>query len=155
MRDPVTRCHHVHTARTQHRLVAQAIVMNNLAIMKPGDRLQADVRVGSHVHGFSLVERQWAEPVQKAPWSNKAAVLHRKRSRDRQRSEAQCPVRIPFKLRWLAPSAMHSSAGTVSERFDMPAHSSRAHEHASASHVDRPLIDRRRSVAQDAALFYK
>jgi hypothetical protein len=35
--------------------------------MKPGDRLQADVRVGSDVHELPFVERQWAEPVGKAP----------------------------------------------------------------------------------------
>src|SRR5688572_26153152 len=70
--------------------------MDDLAFMKPRDRLQADVRVRGHVHGFPFIERQRPEPVQETPWPDKATILDRQSSRDRQRSEAQRTVRIGF-----------------------------------------------------------
>lgn len=70
--------------------------MDDLAFVKPSDRLQANVRVRGHIHGFPVLERQWAEPIEEAPWPDKTAILERKGSRDRQRSKAQRPVRIWF-----------------------------------------------------------
>ena len=98
MRDPATGRHDVYSPRTQHRFVAEAVVVNDFALVEPGDGLQPDVRVRRNIHRLAFVERQWAKAVEEAPRAHEAPVLDRQRARHRQCTKVDVTIRIRVEL---------------------------------------------------------
>ena len=72
---------------------------NDLAIEEPRDSLQSHVRVGSHVHRCSLIERQRAESIEETPRANQAPSLDGKGAQDPQRAERDCPAVVAVEPR--------------------------------------------------------
>ena len=90
--------HHVHTARAQYRRTAQAVVVHDLAFVKPRDGLQPDVRVRRNVHRLAFTECEWPEAVEEAPWTDEAPVPDREGARNRQRAQLHFSIRIRLEL---------------------------------------------------------
>ena len=98
MRDPAPRRHDVYSPGTQHRFVAEAVVVNDFALEEPGDGLQPDVRVRRHIHRLAFVERQRAKAVEEAPRAHEAPILDRQRARNRQCAKVDVTSRIGVEL---------------------------------------------------------
>ncbi len=96
--DPRTRRHHVHAARAQDGGAPQAVVVDDLAFVQPGDGLQPDVRVRRHVHRLAVAEREWPEAIEKAPRTDEAPVPDRQGAGDRQTAQRHFAVRIRLEL---------------------------------------------------------
>ena len=80
VRDTGAGCHHIDAARPQQRLIADAVVVEHLAVEEPGHRLQADMRMRCNVHRFAFGERQRSEAIEKAPGADHAPIFDRQRT---------------------------------------------------------------------------
>lgn len=82
MRDAAARRHHVHAARSHHRLDAEAVLMEDFAVEEPGNGLDADVRMRRDVHRRAGRKRERPVAVEKAPRADQSSLAHRKRAPD-------------------------------------------------------------------------
>ena len=80
MRDPPTGRHDVYSTRTEHRAVAEAVVVSDFAFKEPSDGLKADVWVRRHIHRLAFVECQWTKAVEEAPRAHETPVCDRQRA---------------------------------------------------------------------------
>ena len=94
VRNRVAGRHDVHAAGAKHGFLAKAVVVDDLALEQPRDRLQPHVRMRRDVHRHPLGKREGAEPIEEAPRSDHAAPPHRKRPRDTQRAERDLVVLV-------------------------------------------------------------
>ena len=87
--DAASRGHEVEGARPRHGALAEAVVVEHLALEEPGDGLQADVRMRRHVHRLAGREALGPVGVQEAPGAHEAATAAGEQAPDGQPAEAR------------------------------------------------------------------
>src|SRR5690606_8472668 len=80
MHDAASCRHPVHFTGTDHQIVAEAVLMADLAFKEPGQRGETDVRMGTHVHGLAGPQYHWPEMVEKHEGTHAAAFAQRQRA---------------------------------------------------------------------------
>src|SRR5678815_4514778 len=96
VRDGPPRRHDVHAAGTKECFLLQAVVVHDLAVEQPRDRLQTDVWMRSDVHAAALRERRWSEAIEEAPRSDESFALDRQCTDDGKLAERDlaCGIRV-------------------------------------------------------------
>jgi hypothetical protein len=82
-----TRGHDIDAACSKQRFVSEAVVMHELAVEEPRHGLQSHVRMRANIHRRRIRERQRSETVEKTPGPNQAPPLYGKHPRHGQRTE--------------------------------------------------------------------
>jgi hypothetical protein len=84
VRDAAPRGHQVHLAGADDLPVAQAVVVQHLALDHPREGLQADVRMRPHAHAGTRRETRWPCMVEKTPCAHRASRGAGQHARDRE-----------------------------------------------------------------------
>ena len=100
-------------------LEAEAVVVEHLALEQPRDRLEADVRVGRHVHRLSRREGERAVGVEEAPRSDQAPCAAGQQTPDREAGEVGEAPGSASKVGAAVGSPAHASAVGVGARLLM------------------------------------
>ena len=103
VRDRLTRGHHIHATRAQHRFLLQAVVVDDLAVEQPRHRLQSDVRMGSDVHASALTEGGRPKTIEETPRPDQPLALHRQRAHHGKLAETDLPHGKGFQLLLCGP----------------------------------------------------
>src|SRR5688572_12418324 len=80
MRYSVAGGHDIHATGTKDGFVAEAVIVNDLALEEPRHRLQAHVRMRRHVHWRAVFKRQRAEAIEETPGSDEPATFDGQRA---------------------------------------------------------------------------
>ena len=99
VRDAVARGHDVDPARPKGRVVAESVVVDDLAVENPAHGLDADVGMGAHVHGLAAGETERAEAVEEAPGPDHAPPPDGKGAVDGQSGEPRFMARMGLERR--------------------------------------------------------
>ena len=87
MRNAMSGCHEVQLSGMHESFVTEAVVMNDLAVQKPGYRLYSDVRMRRHSHCFLRRETERPVSIAKTPWPDHAPLTTRQGSENFERTE--------------------------------------------------------------------
>src|SRR5690606_8831967 len=77
MHDAASCRHPVHLAGTDHEVVAEAVLVTDLTCEEPGQRGEADVRMGAHVHGLAGLQYYRTEMIEEHEGAHAEASAQR------------------------------------------------------------------------------